>query len=193
MTVVYAASKATLRRGLWKDLTTLSLLYKPWVLLGDFNAITSRAEHKGAAFFDPGSSADFNAFIATCELSDAGFIGSQYTRSCGLHYSRLDRVLCDSSFLSAFPVISVRHLVKTNSDHAPLLINIQSSTARVKCSFRFQNMWLKHPNFISVVTAAWNQEFYGDPFYTICCKLKALKFSLKEWNRDIFGNVTTKG
>ncbi|GAA0166643.1 hypothetical protein LIER_40229 [Lithospermum erythrorhizon] len=65
MTVVYAASKAPMRRVLWKDLTALFLLYKPWVLLGDFNAITSRAEHKGAAFFYPGSSADFNAFIST--------------------------------------------------------------------------------------------------------------------------------
>ncbi|GAA0167741.1 reverse transcriptase [Lithospermum erythrorhizon] len=191
MTVVYAASKAPLRRVLWKDLTALAVLYKPWVLMGDFNAITSRAEHKGAAFFDPGSAADFNAFISTCELSDAGFIGSPFTRSCGLHYSRLDRVLCDSSFLNAFPVLSVRHLVKTNSDHAPLLINIQSHTGRVKSSFRFQNMWIKHKDFQSVVAAVWKQEFFGDPFFIICSKLKALKLFLKEWNRNTFGNVTS--
>ncbi|GAA0186747.1 hypothetical protein LIER_34035 [Lithospermum erythrorhizon] len=192
MTVVYAASKAPMRRVLWKDLTALSLLYKPWVLLGDFNAITSRAEHKGDAFFDLGSSTDFNAFISSCELSDAGFIGSQFTRSCGLHYSRLDRVLCDSSFLDVFPVLSVRHLVKTHSDHAPLLINIQSNTGRTLSAFRFQNMWSKHKDFPSVVADAWNQDFYGDPFFTISSKLKALKLILKEWNRDIFGNVTTK-
>ncbi|GAA0156703.1 hypothetical protein LIER_38326 [Lithospermum erythrorhizon] len=41
-------------------------------------------------------------------------------------------------------VLNVRHLAKTTSDHAPLLIELKLLHDTPRGSFRFQNMWLHH-------------------------------------------------
>lgn len=56
-------------------------------------------------------------------------------------------------------------------------------------SFKFQSMWLKHADCKRVLQEAWSRSFVGCPMMIIFQKLKALKADLKEWNRDVFGDV----
>ena len=62
---------------------------------------------------------------------------------------------------------------------------------RGKCSFKFENMWLKQAGFVDQVQNWWSSYlFIGTPSYVLVCKLKALKVDLKIWNRQEFGDLS---
>ncbi|KAJ8749245.1 hypothetical protein K2173_018724 [Erythroxylum novogranatense] len=56
-------------------------------------------------------------------------------------------------------------------------------------SFKFQNMWIRHPTFQSTVAASWEMPQEGYGMYRFSRKLRRLKEVLKHWNKDVFGNV----
>ena len=54
--------------------------------------------------------------------------------------------------------------------------------------FRFENMWLKVVRFKDLVKVWWdNVEVSGLRSYILMEKIKAIKASLRRWNRDVFG------
>ncbi|GAA0176422.1 hypothetical protein LIER_29418 [Lithospermum erythrorhizon] len=132
--------------------TSLGKLQKfstPWIVVGDFNALISGEERVGGNAPDP-VSMYFAQCIRDCHLLDVGFVGSKYTWTNGKLSQRLDRVLCDQAFLDTFPILNVRHLAKTASDHAPLLLELKLLHDTPKGSFRFHNMWLHHEDLNQV-------------------------------------------
>uniref|UniRef100_A0A2N9GQ47 Reverse transcriptase domain-containing protein n=1 Tax=Fagus sylvatica TaxID=28930 RepID=A0A2N9GQ47_FAGSY len=65
--------------------------------------------------------------------------------------------------------------------------------ARGKSSFKFENMWLKAPDFVDKVQRWWSgYSFSGTPSFVLAQKLKALKGDLKEWNKLVYGDVGIK-
>ncbi|GAA0140492.1 hypothetical protein LIER_35250 [Lithospermum erythrorhizon] len=68
---------------------------------------------------------DFSQCLQDCNLLNAGFVVSKFTWTNGKLSQCLDRVVCDKLCLDTFPVLNVRHLAKTASDHAPLLIELK--------------------------------------------------------------------
>ncbi|KAK3193727.1 hypothetical protein Dsin_025037 [Dipteronia sinensis] len=62
--------------------------------------------------------------------------------------------------------------------------------------FRFQSMWLDHPDFMALVRHIWSSSFLGKPHQVVINKLKRLKNALKTWNwevfRDLNSNITGK-
>ncbi|GAA0184438.1 hypothetical protein LIER_31726 [Lithospermum erythrorhizon] len=52
-----------------------------------------------------------------------------------------------------------------------------------------QNMWIKHDNFMNVVTNNWRLPMGGDAMSILWHKLKRLKGCLKQWNKEEFGNI----
>ncbi|GAA0163203.1 hypothetical protein LIER_19125 [Lithospermum erythrorhizon] len=191
ITVVYAVCNIPERRVLWEALYDLKKCFSPWIVMGDFNALISGDERIGGNVPDPISMFDFSQCIKDCQLLDAGFVGSKYTWTNGKLSQRLDRVLCDQPCLDTFPILNVRHLAKTASDHALLLIEVKLLYDTSKGSFRFQNMWLHHADLKNVVFEYWSNPIYGDPFYILTNKLKRLKHRVREWNRVVFGNIFT--
>lgn len=99
--------------------------------------------------------------------------------------ARLDRCFIHSEWKAIFPITEVRHFSRTLSDHAPLLISFRNSASTRP--FRFQQMWISHGDFDSVVKRSWEQP--TSPMYRLMGKLKRLKQVLKEWNQSTFGNV----
>ncbi|KAL3637594.1 hypothetical protein CASFOL_018762 [Castilleja foliolosa] len=77
------------------------------------------------------------------------------------------------------------------SDHSPLLIEFQPSV-QYKSRFIFQRMWLDHPQFHSLVEKVWNCSVTGSPGYVMTEKLRRLRKGLKQWNWDVFGNVSSR-
>ncbi|PKI61558.1 hypothetical protein CRG98_018054 [Punica granatum] len=73
---------------------------------------------------------------------------------------RLDRAVANPSWRQAFPDGLVTHLTRVHSDHCPILVNFyptrNTSLAR---PFRFETMWMSHPNFSNLVANSWNEEF----------------------------------
>ena len=72
------------------------------------------------------------------------------------------------------------------SDHCPILLDvggIQSGPT----PFRFEIKWLRVEGFKELLKSQWQcLNFRGSFSYTLAAKLKALKYILKSWNRDIF-------
>ncbi|KAL0411746.1 UNVERIFIED_CONTAM: hypothetical protein Slati_3764300 [Sesamum latifolium] len=52
-------------------------------------------------------------------------------------------------------------------------------------------MWLKHDNFLDTVKRSWYRPIEGYGMYKLQQKIYRTKEMLKQWNRDIFGNVFT--
>ena len=59
--------------------------------------------------------------------------------------------------------------------------------------FRFENMWLKEEGFKEVLRKWWEGiQVSGSASYILREKLKALKPFLKNWNREVFSQITVK-
>ncbi|KAJ8427037.1 hypothetical protein Cgig2_032865 [Carnegiea gigantea] len=82
----------------------------------------------------------------------------------------------------------VKHLVRHQSDHAPILISIQGFTPSVTGSkpFRFQAAWMLHSEFDALISQTWRTK---TPMHIA---LDALAGQLSDWNKEIFGNLFRK-
>ena len=150
-------------------------------------------EKKGGAPFEISESIDFNDFICNNSLLDVGFSGSSYTwcnnrKGKSRIWKRLDRVLINQHWIDLGLSTSVTHLSRVGSDHAPLLVQ-HATHIKPKCSFRFQNFWTAHEDFLGEVTHIWNSSFTGPSMVVLGKKLKALKKHLKDWSWECFGNI----
>ncbi|KAL7197369.1 hypothetical protein ACSBR2_019994 [Camellia fascicularis] len=53
-------------------------------------------------------------------------------------------------------------------------------------------MWTTSPHCEDVIQAKWDMSHLGSPMFQLVQKLKACKFSLKEWSKTAFGNNKTR-
>jgi hypothetical protein len=71
------------------------------------------------------------------------------------------------------------------SDHVPCVINISTSIPK-RSSFRFENYWMEHQDFMEVVQHGW----YAPPYITdlaklITAKFKNLRRNLRAWSKTL--------
>ncbi|KAK8594357.1 hypothetical protein V6N13_126165 [Hibiscus sabdariffa] len=64
---------------------------------------------------------DFIAYMFDAGLHDLGFQGPNFTWNRGYCAARLDRCLCNASWLEAHPATLVHDLLRLKSDHRPSL------------------------------------------------------------------------
>ncbi|XP_026459386.1 uncharacterized protein LOC113360051 [Papaver somniferum] len=172
----------------------ISQLKNPWLILGDFNAITCAEEKIGGKDPNKRSMLDFNNCIDVCELLQAPRSGQQHSWSNCQHGNKrilriLDRAMFNHLWLQNYEDWSFKVGVKIASDHAPLLGGKLSNPKPKNSPFKFHKMWIYHPNFMETVQKSWSEEVVGDPDFVFQTKLKRLKNILKEWNWQVFGNV----
>lgn len=86
----------------------------------------------------------------------------------------------------------VRHLVRTGSDHRPLLFKCHSDQRNFTRYFRFLNFWTTQDDFMDVVKDSWNVNILGNPRWRLQQKLKQLSRNLSTWSRDTIGDVHKK-
>jgi hypothetical protein len=57
--------------------------------------------------------------------------------------------------------------------------------------FIFEKFWIEHPTFKENINQWWQEEQLeqGTRMFKLYKKLKCIKHKLKEWNKEIFGNV----
>ncbi|XP_059289936.1 uncharacterized protein LOC132043485 [Lycium ferocissimum] len=200
LTVVYAKCDEQLRETLWDELRLIaSNSNSPWMVVGDFNCILAPEEKKGGTIHRMSKSMPLLNCMMDCSLEDAGYIGSTYTWCNGRGprhrvWERLDRALTNQLWNHKFPYTTVTHLVRTGSDHAPLMLEISHSWAKYKKYFKFLNLWTEEPDFLDIVKDAWAIETVGTPMWKFHLKLKNTCKKLSEWSRNTLGNIfeTTK-
>lgn len=99
-------------------------------------------------------------------------------------------------FQTLFPTIEVEHLIRTGSDHAPLLMSCGEEAVKFVKPFKFLNFWANHETFMEVVRKNWLADFIGDPFLMFKQKLKRVKIALSKWSkltyRDIFKQLAIR-
>lgn len=83
----------------------------------------------------------------------------------------------------------VEHLVRTRSDHCPILIRVNgypSNPIGVR-PFRFESAWLLHEKFEEFFDITW-----GGCNLQLQNKLAFLKGELNEWNTQVFGHIASR-
>jgi hypothetical protein len=57
--------------------------------------------------------------------------------------------------------------------------------------FRFEKFWIEHPTFKENINQWWweQQPEQGTRMFKLYKKLRYIKHKLKEWNKEIFGNI----
>ncbi|KAJ0981340.1 hypothetical protein J5N97_009595 [Dioscorea zingiberensis] len=103
LSVVYNSQNIHCQKVLWRDLSAISSLRLPWILMGDFNAILNSEEHRGGCFNHYSIKAKhFADFVSNNQLFDLGFFGTPYTwcnnqNGLGRRWARLDRAIANNS------------------------------------------------------------------------------------------------
>jgi hypothetical protein len=195
ISAIYASTNYVHRRKLWDSLNLLQTQHVlPWCFIGDFNVILGSHEHRGR--FSPSRlpMSEFQEWTDSFNLFHLPTRGSEFTWNNGRGGSRhtekrLDRAVCNHSWLDICCVNSVSTLTKQNSDHFPLLLEFQVTHIPVASNFKFMRMWSLHPECRNIISESWNNVVVGCPMFILTQKLKNVKNILKSWNKNNFGDV----
>ncbi|KAL8129303.1 hypothetical protein V2J09_018458 [Rumex salicifolius] len=188
---IYSSPTPHAREVLWNHLLNLKTdNSKPWLLMGDFNETSNLEERSSESDGMRRRCERFSAWIDEMDMIDLGYTGSKFTWTRGKDLStqsaaRLDRGLCNFEWRDAFPDASIKHLVRNQSDHSPLLLKSTGFMQRNPLArpFRFQAAWVMHEEFQSFMRNHWQQGA------KLSSALANLATHLESWNRDVFGNL----
>lgn len=133
--------------------------------------------------------------IMDCNFIDINFSCNKFTWNQGQLWQQLDHVLFNDNWLNSFSSISFQHLNHTLSNHSPLLLTLKTRHVNSFHKFIFQNMWLQHVSFLSVVQNNWGVALYPDNIVIgmtrFWLKLKWFKQLLNVCNHNDFKNIFT--
>ncbi|KAL0005366.1 hypothetical protein SO802_012927 [Lithocarpus litseifolius] len=190
ISAIYASPRLSERRMLWHNLKLVNDLHNlPWIMLGDFNEVLSSVEKLGGRPVNAYRAGLFQECLNACGMMDMGFVGSNFTWTNLRNFSdliqeRLDRGFCNVGWRFLYPEASIEHLVRVNSDHCPILLNLEKPLGLgLVRPFRFQPGWLSHPGFPSIVRNAWRDNQDLDIAVT------SFTASARRWNKEVFGNL----
>lgn len=146
------------------------------MLGGDFNVISSLDEYVGLSTPNLEAIDYLHVFLSQASLHELPVTGGVYTwtgvRRGGRVWKKLDRLLFNAAWLSSFSGCSVEVLSRATSDHSPLVLKASFKMHSGPRRFRFQNMWIKRPDFLDVVKRSWSESQQGYGMYLFSCKLR---------------------
>ncbi|XP_026428463.1 uncharacterized protein LOC113324361 [Papaver somniferum] len=130
---------------LWSEMEAISGLNKPWMAIGDFNAITSADEKIGGKSPKISAMTGFNNCLDTHELMQAPKTGLQHSWSNCQHGNKrilcnLDRAVFNVLWLQKFEGWGYKFGLRVASDHAPLLGGGAQIPKPQNAPMRFQKM-----------------------------------------------------
>lgn len=151
-------------------------------------------EYRGRGSPSKVASEDFGLWTDSNHLIHVMTRCNQFTwangrRGAALTEKRLDRAVINNECIDFCTDISCCTLVRSKSDHFPILLNLEKDNRRHASSFKFMRMWHSHPDCGKLVEDAWKIPVFGCPLFVLTEKLKNVKAKLKVWNRKDFGDV----
>lgn len=109
-------------------------------------------------------------------------------RSCHFVKQRLDRIVPNPDWILKFSKVKVSHLLRTRSDHCPLLLSLaHKPSENYNRPFRLETMCLKHLNFNNVVAHTWKSRMNNQQNANTIFRKR-----VTEWNKCMFGNIFTR-
>lgn len=164
----------------------------PWVLLGDFNDISSNNEKFGGLPACQTKINCFNKFLKDSNLIYLGFEGPRFTWPNGRDHhvlvrTRIDRVHANKHWLTLLPNSKVFHLPRVKSDHCPILLKTNTHQHSNNKPFRLELFWINHPSFFNIVSNFWNTNNY-----CLDTIINDLKNIIIKWSKLTFENIHYK-
>eukprot|EP00253_Pinus_taeda_P005917 PITA_05917 len=168
----------------------------PWVIGGDFNMIRSLSEKNGCTRALNKYSSTFQIFLVDMKLVDIdtnnGFCTWNNKRGGNSQVaSKLDRFMISEDLMLLDKEIMAEILPFGGSDHWPVQMEIKGIGTPRNRPFRFENIWLSHPDFSSSIENWWTEDLHiqGSTMFMLHKRLKHIKMRLKDWNKNEFGNI----
>ncbi|XP_075083255.1 uncharacterized protein LOC142167005 [Nicotiana tabacum] len=197
VTIVYAYNTKEERRGLRYYLeATKQGINEPWIIMGDFNSILNMDDRVGGNQVTVNEVVEFQQCVDACGIVKLPPKGSKYTW-CDRHgssmvFSKIDWVFVNDKWLYQMLDFVAVHLPEGIGDHCSVKIEQIENERHVSKPFKYCNAWENHPDFLPRVEAIWQEQIEGCIMLQVVKKLKLLKQSLKELNRQHFRNILTE-
>ncbi|XP_026396235.1 uncharacterized protein LOC113290860 [Papaver somniferum] len=161
ITGVNAASLAVDRRFLWDKMLEINNQDKPWLVIGDFNAVLNIEEKKGGRSPLKITMLEFNNYIQSYGLIQAPKTGLEFSW-CN-NRAGAKRILHPSWVYK----VGARWLY----DHGVLYGDNASIPKPLNVPFRAFKDWLEHEDFLKLVEDYWKNQVIND------------------WNWNVFGDI----
>ncbi|KAL7245899.1 hypothetical protein ACSBR2_001101 [Camellia fascicularis] len=158
--VVYASPNPAIKDNLWEDLErTATNMHQPWLVAGDFDDFIDLSERRSFSHNHTATRTQrFRDRINNCNLIDLGSVGPRLTwtnnkQGLANTMERLDRAMSNDQWQALFTEGTGRTLLRTYSDHSPLVVFTQRMhhSNPLNKPFRCEAAWFCHSNFIDVV------------------------------------------
>ncbi|GLT38165.1 hypothetical protein SLA2020_124300 [Shorea laevis] len=193
-TIVYAFNTFDGRVALWDQVRSLDVVNMPWIISGDFNTTLHYGERVKFSGVVWGDTFELKDLVSRMEVCDLQFLGAFFTwcnkqRENDRLWCKLDRVMANLAWVSAFPNTSVVFLNPQSSDHSPSLVTVDVLLNDKPRPFRFCNAWSKDKNFLDLIREAWSLDIQGCPMFVVVQKLKLVKQKLKQLHKNRYGNL----
>ncbi|XP_039130949.1 uncharacterized protein LOC120267377 [Dioscorea cayenensis subsp. rotundata] len=195
ISVIYNSSHFHTQCSLWNELSRISPVLVPWLIIGDFNAICNRDEHMGGSYsYYARKARHFVDFIENNNLLDLHFSGPRFiwcNKQSGTarRWARLDRGLINLDWSSKCNSYTLKHLPKIFSDHAPLLLIIRFANSYSRSPFRFNNYWLDYVGCHLAVRRAWEFSPNGNPLHSFTHLLSRSHSNILNWCKTGLTNL----
>ena len=105
--------------------------------------------------------------------------------------SKLERFIISEDLILIGLDLSAMIFPFDHSDHWHVQLEATFIGTPRSRPFRFENIWLTHPDFINNIEKWWKEdmEVQGTKMFLLHKRLKHIKIRLKEWNKNEFGNI----
>ncbi|GKB91554.1 RNA-directed DNA polymerase, eukaryota, reverse transcriptase zinc-binding domain protein [Tanacetum coccineum] len=170
------------RRELWSNLVGHAGLIsnRPWVLLGDSNAVLNLEDHLDGGYEPNAAMHEFKECVQAMEVSDVNCTGLHFTwnqkpkGSNGI-LKKIDRIMGNlkfsDDFLRSFAIFQPYRI----SNHSPCVLRIPKVTKPKPKPFKFSNFLVYKEGFREVVESGWDLNMDGCNMYHVVKRLNGLK------------------
>lgn len=105
----------------------------------------------------------FNEMMQETRLVDLGYKGQSFTWSNNREgdqriRERIDRAIANRDWVRKFPAITIIHKLIMESDHCPIIIELEPKGKRGQKPFRFEKTWTEQQECGRIVNRVWGAE-----------------------------------
>lgn len=153
MTIIYGFNTIEQTKGLWEELKTPAQgINKPWIVIGDFNAVMYVVDRNQGNPVQQGDVQDFANCMQTTNLNELLWKGNYYTWSNKQRMedriqSRIDRAFGNYEWMMKWDNVTVEYELPGILDHAPMLLRLGVDQANTRSPFRFFDVRVDHKEF----------------------------------------------
>lgn len=203
ITFVYGLNDVGDRQALWSDLVhihdTSSMLQSPWAVVGDFNQIMRLAHHScyPQRVVDTSGMEDMNLALQDAEIFEAPAKGVPFSWMNNNDEDpvskKIDHALINQNWATRYHEAYAEFGEPGQSDHSPCIFKMPSLRRYPRKLFKFYHHVIDHPDYSSVVAAAWNPGvLVGTNQFKLVRIMKMLKKELKKLNTRHFSDISSR-